>query len=211
MTDRLRRRPRPQLDRAGHWLKGVRRVPSPNCDERPAGTGISLVVIHGISLPPGEYGGGHVDRLFTNALDPGAHPYFAKVCGLRVSAHLLVERRGRVTQYVPFHLRAWHSGESSFQGRAACNDFSIGIELEGCDDRPYEPRQYAVTASIVKALMRRWPAILARNVVGHSDVAPGRKTDPGPCFDWSRLDALLKEQAVENRALVLAHRGVPAA
>jgi AmpD protein len=185
MTDRLRRRPRPQLDRAGHWLKGVRRVPSPNCDERPAGSGISLVVIHGISLPPGEYGGGHVDRLFTNTLDASAHPYFAKVCGLRVSAHLFVDRRGRITQYVPFQLRAWHAGESSFDGRAACNDFSIGIELEGCDEQPYEPRQYAVAASIVKALMGRWPAIGARNVVGHSDVAPGRKTDPGPAFDWS--------------------------
>lgn len=187
MTDRLRRRPRPQLDHAGHWLKGVRRVPSPNCDERPAGTDISLVVIHGISLPPGKYGGGHVDRLFTNTLDPAAHPYFAEVCSLKVSAHLLVDRRARLTQYVPFHLRAWHAGESTFRGRAACNDFSIGIELEGCDDQPYEPRQYAAAASIVKVLMRRWPAILLENVVGHSDVAPGRKTDPGSAFDWAHF------------------------
>jgi AmpD protein len=192
MTDRLRRRPRPQLDRAGHWLKGVRRVPSPNCDERPAGAEISLVVIHGISLPPGEYGGRHVDRLFTNSLDVSGHPYFARIAGLRVSAHLLIDRRGRITQYVPFHLRAWHAGESSFCGRAACNDYSIGIELEGCDDEPYEPRQYATAAAVVKVLMQRWPAIVGRNVVGHSDVAPGRKTDPGPAFDWADFRGRLR-------------------
>jgi AmpD protein len=185
MTDRLRHRPRLQLDRAGRWLKGVRRVASPNCDERPAGTDISLVIIHGISLPPGEFGGGHVDQLFTNTLNPAAHPYFSTISGLCVSAHLFIDRRGRITQYVPFHLRAWHAGESSFCGRMACNDFSIGVELEGCDDQAYEARQYAAAAAAVRLLMRRWPAITARNVVGHSDVAPGRKTDPGPAFDWA--------------------------
>jgi len=191
MTDRLRRRPRPQLDRDGHWLKSVRRVPSPNCDERPAGTGISLVVIHGISLPPRQYGGRHVDQLFTNTLDPAAHPYFATVAGLRVSAHVFVDRRGRLTQYVPFHRRAWHAGESSFCGRAACNDFSIGIELEGCDDEAYEPAQYSTAAAVVKVLVRRWPQIEPGNVVGHSDIAPGRKTDPGPAFDWAGFRARL--------------------
>jgi len=191
MIDRLRRRPRPQLDRGGRWLRNVRRVPSPNCDERPAGTDISLVVMHGISLPPGQYGGGHVDRLFTNTLDPAADPYFATIAGLRVSAHLFIDRGGRITQYVPFHLRAWHAGESSFRGRPVCNDFSIGIELEGCDDQPYEPAQYATAAAVVKALMQRWPGIAPEHVIGHSDVAPGRKTDPGPAFDWAAFRGML--------------------
>lgn len=185
MTDRLRRRPRPQLDRAGHWLRNVRRVISPNRDARPGDAGISLVVLHGISLPPGEYGGGWIDRLFTNTLDPAAHPYFREIAALRVSAHLLIDRRGRVTQYVPFHERAWHAGESEFCGRRACNDFSIGIELEGTDHEPYESIQYRSAAGIVRLLMQRWPAIGAANIVGHSDIAPGRKTDPGPAFDWA--------------------------
>src|SRR5262245_35859237 len=136
----------PRLDRNGDWLQRVRRVPSPNCDARPDGAEIGLVVIHGISLPPGRFGGPHIDALFTNALAPAAHPYFREVAGLRVSAHVLVDRRGGLTQYVPFRRRAWHAGESSFRGRRACNDFSIGIELEGTDEQPYEPVQYDAAA-----------------------------------------------------------------
>src|SRR5690606_36905769 len=131
-----------RLDATGEWLEGVRRVPSPNCDERPPGSDVELVVLHGISLPPREYGGPFIDQLFTNTLDPDAHAYFREIVALRVSAHVLVDRAGRLTQYVPFTLRAWHAGQSVFCGRTACNDFSIGIELEGCDEEPYEPVQY---------------------------------------------------------------------
>lgn len=175
------------LDADRDWFTGVRRVPSPNCDERPAGAGISLVVIHGISLPPCTYGGPHIDHLFTNCLDPRAHPYFADICALRVSSHLLVDRSGRVTQYVPLRLRAWHAGQSSFRGRAACNDYSIGIELEGSDEEPYADVQYDVAAALVGELMVAWPAISPDRIARHSDIAPGRKTDPGPAFDWPRF------------------------
>ena len=188
-----RRRPL-QLDAHGRWIRRVRRVPSPNCDARPPGSEVELVVIHGISLPPREYGGPFIDQLFTNTLDPAAHPYFREIAALRVSAHLLVNRRGRLTQYVPFHLRAWHAGQSSFCGRGACNDFSIGIELEGCDEEPYEAAQYHAAAAVVRLLMGRWPAIAPGAIVGHSDIAPGRKTDPGPGFDWSRFRDLLSQR-----------------
>lgn len=191
MHDLSRGTPALRLDATGGWLEGVRRVPSPNCDDRPPGTDIELIVLHGISLPPREYGGPYIDQLFTNTLDPEAHPYFRGIAALRVSAHVLVDRAGRITQYVPFTRRAWHAGQSAFCGRTACNDFSIGIELEGCDDEPYEPAQYGTAADLVRLLMSHWPRITPGNIVGHSDVAPGRKTDPGPAFDWHRFRGLL--------------------
>jgi len=172
-------------------LAGAEYLPSPNHDARPPDSVIDLVVVHGISLPPGEFGGGHIAALFTNRLDPGAHPYFAEIAHLRVSAHLLIRRDGGILQFVPFHQRAWHAGVSSFEGRSACNDFSVGIELEGVDDQPYEAVQLERLAAVIRALSRVYPAIRPDRVVGHSDVAPGRKTDPGPAFDWRRLQALL--------------------
>jgi N-acetyl-anhydromuramoyl-L-alanine amidase len=179
------------LDSKKQWLEDVRQVPSPNCDNRPDGCEIDLVIMHGISLPPNEYGGEYIDQLFTNTLDPQEHPYFAEIVALRVSSHLLVNRKGEITQYVPFNDRAWHAGKSEFQGRQTCNDFSIGIELEGCDDQEYEPVQYQVAANIVKLLMRNWQGITKQRVVGHCDVAPGRKTDPGEAFDWDYFYSLL--------------------
>jgi AmpD protein len=147
-----------------------------------------LIVIHGISLPPGEFGGPWIDRLFTNSLVRDAHAYFAEVCELRVSAHVLIRRDGRLTQYVPFLQRAWHAGESDYCGRQACNDFSIGIELEGTDELPYEPAQYASLAELVALLRQTYPTLRDADLVGHSDIAPGRKTDPGPAFDWLQLE-----------------------
>jgi len=173
------------------WLEGVRWVPSPNCDER-LGSEVSLLIVHSISLPPGEYGGDAIDALFTNRLDPDAHPYFAGLAGLRVSAHALVRRDGQVVQYVPFHRRAWHAGESTFRGRSACNDFSIGVELEGLETGSFEEVQYQRLAELARVLMRRWPDIAPERIVGHSDVAPGRKRDPGPGFDWRRFHAHLR-------------------
>jgi AmpD protein len=182
-------RARHVVDRAGRRLRGARWQASPNFDARPDGAGISLIVVHAISLPPGQFGGGWVDRLFTNRLDPGAHPYFRKIHELRVSSHLCVFRSGAVSQYVDLDQRAWHAGESRFEERTRCNDFSIGIELEGCDDRPFDPRQYRRLGEVARALMRAFPAITPARIVGHSDIAPGRKTDPGPHFDWLRLHA----------------------
>lgn len=173
-------------------LTGVRHVPSPNCDDRPAGTHPDLVVVHGISLPPGEYGGPWIDRLFTNSLPREAHPYFEVVAGLRVSSHVLIRRDGEVVQYVPLHRRAWHAGVSSWQGRERCNDYSIGIEVEGSDHEPYDSTQYAMLARVITLLCRAYPALSLDRVVGHSDIAPGRKTDPGPAFDWPRLRALAR-------------------
>jgi AmpD protein len=173
------------------WLTGARRVASPNCDPRPADAVIDLLVIHGISLPPGEFGGPHIEALFTNTLNPAAHPYFAKACTAPVSAHMLIRRDGELIQFVPFHQRAWHAGASCFENRAHCNDFSIGVELEGADDLPYEDAQYRSLAEVTRALMRRYPGITPERIVGHSDIAPERKTDPGPHFDWPRLRALL--------------------
>lgn len=173
------------------WLLNARRVESPNCDTRPEGTCISLLVVHGISLPPGEYGGPWIDALFTNVLDSEAHPYFRSVAELRVSAHLLIRRDGELVQYVPFDLRAWHAGISIFEGRPSCNDYSIGIELEGSDGNPYAAMQYTQLAEVTHTLMRCYPAITPQRIVGHSDIAPGRKTDPGPAFDWTHLRSLL--------------------
>ena len=175
------------------WLEvGARRCPSPNFDPRPGGVEIDLVIVHGISLPPGEFGGGAITRLFCNELDPSDHPAFRDLGGLRVSAHALIDRAGAITQYVSFLDRAWHAGPSHYRGRTACNDFSIGIELEGTDTLPYERSQYEVLAGLARALMARWPAVRPDRIVGHSDVAPGRKTDPGPAFDWDGFRRLLE-------------------
>jgi AmpD protein len=174
-----------------HRLLEARWLPSPNCDERADAADISLLVIHGISLPPGEFGGAHVDALFCNQLDPAAHPYFAEIRSLRVSAHLLIDRDGVVTQYVPFDRRAWHAGASEFMGRKTCNDYSIGIELEGTDDTPYTDQQYARLSAVTQAILSAYPGITPERIAGHSDIAPGRKTDPGPYFDWARFRAAL--------------------
>lgn len=180
-----------EIDSDG-WLAGVRRLPSPNCDDRPHGE-ISLLVIHNISLPPGEFGGDAVAHLFLNRLDPHAHPAFAELAGLRVSAHLFIDRGGRTLQFVPFGRRAWHAGRSRYAGRPACNDFAVGIELEGTDTSGYEAAQMRALAAVVRALLARYPALAAQRIVGHSDIAPGRKTDPGPGFDWPQLRALLED------------------
>lgn len=180
-----------QVDVRSGLLLGAAQVASPNCDARPAGIEADLIVVHGISLPPGEFGGPWIGRLFTNTLPADAHPYFADVCTLRVSSHLVVYRDGAVTQYVRFAERAWHAGRSSFNGRTACNDFSIGIELEGTDTLPYEDAQYCVLAKIVAALCAAYPTLSTDRLVGHSDIAPGRKTDPGPAFDWPRARGLV--------------------
>jgi AmpD protein len=169
----------------------MRIVDSPNQDERPPGTEISLVVLHSISLPPGKYGGDSIERLFTNCLDPDAHPYFREICELKVSAHFLVRRDGSVIQFVPPERRAWHAGVSSWRGRSRCNDFSIGIELEGADDEAFSSLQYPNLTSLIRELQTRFPI---RDIAAHSDVAPGRKTDPGAHFDWARLLAGLAKQ-----------------
>ncbi len=174
------------IDRDG-WLYAARRIASPNFDERPGGEAISLLVVHAISLPPGEFGSGDIIRLFTNTLDAAAHPYFAAISSQRVSAHFLIRRDGALIQFVSCRQRAWHAGRSSWQGRERCNDFSIGVELEGCDELPFEPAQYGRLLELIESLRTRYPIDA---VIGHSDIAPGRKTDPGPCFDWQRLAPL---------------------
>jgi N-acetyl-anhydromuramoyl-L-alanine amidase len=173
------------------WVTKAKRIASPNRDARPPGTVPSLAIIHGISLPPRTFGGDGVTRLFTNALDAAAHPYYATIAQVRVSAHFFIRRDGTLLQFVPCTERAWHAGVSSWRGRERCNDFSIGIELEGADDIPYASAQYTVVAALLQALKRRYPLEAA---VGHSDVAPGRKTDPGPAFDWDRLARLVGAQ-----------------
>ncbi|NOY67418.1 MAG: 1,6-anhydro-N-acetylmuramyl-L-alanine amidase AmpD [Gammaproteobacteria bacterium] len=172
-------------------LDSVVYTPSPNCDERPPGTNISLIVIHGISLPPGKFGGHWISDLFLNQLDSTADPYFAEVCDLKVSSHLLVRRDGEVIQYVPFGKRAWHAGESCFQDQGQCNDYSIGIELEGVDDQAYEPVQYEQLVKLVAGLMSCYPGITGDRITGHKNIAPGRKTDPGEAFDWVLFRKLL--------------------
>jgi AmpD protein len=159
-------------------------VESPNCDERAPDTEVTLVIIHSISLPPGEYGGDSIERLFTNRLDPTAHPYFQEIAHLKVSSHYLIRRDGEVVQFVPPELRAWHAGVSSWRGRERCNDFSIGIELEGTEDDAFTDHQYHALRALLRDLQSRFPI---RDVAAHSDVAPGRKTDPGAHFDWARL------------------------
>lgn len=175
------------LDAAG-WLSAARRLPSPNCDARPDGTAIELIVLHNISLPPGVFNGDAVIDLFTNRLDWDAHPYYQEIRGLKVSAHFFIRRDGTLIQFVPCSLRAWHAGVSSWCERECCNDFSIGIELEGTDDLPYTEAQYASLIPLLQSLKQAYPI---RAVVGHSDIAPGRKTDPGVCFEWERVRTLV--------------------
>jgi AmpD protein len=175
-----------KVDLKSGLMQGARQVASPNFDARPSGVVADLIVVHGISLPPGEFGGPWIDRLFTNLLPPDMHPYFAEIDGLRVSSHLLVARDGGLTQFVSFADRAWHAGESRYEGRIACNDFSIGVELEGVDTIPYEAAQYDTLAEVVAALCDAYPRLSTDRLVGHSDISPGRKTDPGPAFDWER-------------------------
>ena len=163
--------------------------PSPNFDDRPADAAVELLVIHNISLPQGEFGGDAVIDLFLNRLDPQAHPYYEGIAALRVSSHFLIRRDGALLQFVPCAKRAWHAGQSQWCGRERCNDFSVGIELEGTDDVPFEDAQYVRLAAFARALAARYPGI---DSAGHSDIAPGRKTDPGPCFDWARYRELLK-------------------
>lgn len=165
--------------------------PSPNFDLRTDETDITGIVIHNISLPPGEFGGCWIDDLFLNQLDPTAHPYFKDIAHLEVSSHLLIRRNGDIIQYVPFHKRAWHAGKSCWDGRERCNDFTIGIELEGCDDQTFEQQQYLVLAETIKSLVNGYPKLSFERITGHSDIAPDRKTDPGPNFDWDYLKSLL--------------------
>ena len=186
------------LDEAGDWLRGVRRSPSPNCDARPDGIAIDLLVVHAISLPPGCFETPCIEDFFLNRLDVGADPFFASIAPLRVSAHAVITRDGAITQYVPVTMRAWHAGASCFEGRERCNDFSVGIELEGCDDIPYTAWQYRSLGLLCDVLMRRWPAITCERIVGHCDIAPRRKTDPGPAFDWSRLHREVRRAATPD-------------
>lgn len=178
---------KPRLTQEG-LLEGVRYVASPNCDDRPAGCRVDLLVIHYISLPPGEFDGPEIEQFFTNRLDPDAHPFFATIARLKASAHFLVRRDGEVIQFVPCAKRAWHAGESSWKGRPRCNDFSIGIEIEGSGEVPFTAAQYRRVAALTRALKTRYPIA---NIVGHSDIAPSRKTDPGPQFDWARFHAMV--------------------
>jgi AmpD protein len=175
------------IDAAG-YLGETRFILSPNCDERPVDCEISLLVIHNISLPPEEFGGDGVIELFTNRIDPGAHPYYQVLCGLKVSSHFLIRRDGEIIQFVSCEKRAWHAGESCWQDKSRCNDFSIGVELEGTDTTPFTDLQYEALAALTRALQSRYPIT---GIAGHSDIAPGRKTDPGPCFDWKRYHAAL--------------------
>jgi AmpD protein len=172
-------------------LAGARYIASPNCDERPAGAEASLLVLHSISLPPGEYGGDGIERLFTNRLDPAAHPYYSQIAALEVSSHFLIRRDGAPLQFVPVRLRAWHAGAPCWRGRSRCNDFSLGVELEGTDDSEFASRQYQTLIELIQALQEALPL---RDIAAHSDIAPGRKTDPGARFDWARLLTLLSQQ-----------------
>jgi AmpD protein len=197
------------IDTETGLVHGARQVPSPNHDERPAGCAPELIVVHGISLPPGRFGGPWIERLFTNTLDPAAHPDFRDLAGLRVSAHFVIRRRGELLQCVPLHRRAWHAGLSCYEGRERCNDFSVGIELEGADDVSYTAAQYRRLARLIRRLRSALPSLREAAVVGHCDIAPGRKTDPGPAFDWTRLRELLAAPArprSKTRAKTTARR-----
>jgi AmpD protein len=173
-----------QIDAAG-WYAPARRIDSPNCDARPSESGITLLVVHNISLPPGEFGGPGVEQLFTNHLNPGVHPYFATISALRVSSHFFIRRDGELIQFVPCTKRAWHAGASSWRGRERCNDFSLGVELEGSDDQPFTDAQYARLNDLIQSLRATYPMLT--DLAGHADIAPGRKSDPGPYFDWKRV------------------------
>lgn len=182
-----------QLDPVSGWCAGVPHCPSPNCNARPLGE-VSLLVLHNISLPPGQFGTGKVQQFFQNCLPLDEHAYYAGIAHLQVSAHFLIERDGSVTQFVSCNERAWHAGVSSFEGREGCNDFSLGIELEGTDDLPFSDAQYAALVDLTRQLLQAYPALSVARICGHSDIAPGRKTDPGPYFDWPRLRAALLDQ-----------------
>lgn len=176
-----------------HWFTNAERIASPNCDDRPDGR-IDLLVIHCISLPPGEFGGPYIKQLFTNKLKSQSHPYFQEIADMKVSAHLLIRRDGGLIQFVPFDKRAWHAGRSCYAEEHNCNDFSIGIELEGTEDRAYEEVQYTRLVEVTRALMQSYPGIERNRITGHSDIAPERKTDPGPAFDWRRYKRLLENE-----------------
>lgn len=184
---------------ADGWLDVAEPVLSPNYDARPESCDISLLVLHNISLPPGQFGTGCVQQFFCNQLDHSTHPFFQEIAGVRVSSHFFIEREGKVTQFVPTTARAWHAGHSNFEGREACNDFAVGIELEGTDDQPYTEEQYCTLQAITKALMVRHPEITPARVTGHSDISPGRKTDPGPAFDWARFRAGIMSIKASNQ------------
>ncbi len=181
-----------EIDKKNGWLTPVTKLASPNFDERPDVDDICGIVIHNISLPPSQFGGPWIADLFLNRLDIDAHPYFAEIANLTVSSHLLIRRDGEIQQFVPFTKRAWHAGQSCWQGRERCNDFTIGIELEGDDFSPFEDEQYQQLASIIKLLIATYPKLSTKQIVGHEHIAPGRKTDPGPFFDWLRLQNLLQ-------------------
>jgi AmpD protein len=181
-----------KIEPATGLVAGVRQVLSPYYDARPTGVLPELIVVHGISMPPGEFGGPWIDRLFTGNLPAAAHPYFAETARLRVSAHALIRRDGTIVQYVPFGQRAWHAGQSHYRGRAGCNDFSIGIELEGTGETAYADPQYNQLAALVEALLATYPSLSMDHIAGHSDIAPGRKTDPGPSFEWERWRSILR-------------------
>ena len=177
-----------RIDTNTHCIVGAEYIESPNFDERPVDAVVDLLVIHNISLPPNEFGGAYVKDFFQNTLDSSAHPYFEEIKDLQVSSHLFIDRTGKLTQFVPFDKRAWHAGQSCFQDRERCNDFSIGIELEGADDIEYTDAQYRVLRAVIVCLQMTYPGLSSNHIVGHCDIAPGRKTDPGPSFDWNRLD-----------------------
>lgn len=180
-----------KINRKTGKLEDATQIPSENYDRRPDDCPVSLIVVHNISLPPGEFGGPYISQLFTNQLDATVHPYFLEIHQMRVSSHLLIRRDGEIIQYVPFHQRAWHAGVSSYCGKTACNDFGIGIELEGTDDLPYENIQYQKLAQVITELRLSYPEITKDAITGHSDIAPERKTDPGPAFDWDHLKSLI--------------------
>ncbi len=179
-------------------LENARQFPSPNFDDRPNESDISLIIIHNISLPPGQFGGAWIDKLFTNQLPKDAHPFFTEIHTLRVSSHLLIRRDGEIVQYVPFHKRAWHAGVSQFQGREVCNDFSIGIELEGTDEQAFTDIQYKQLEATIKQLQQHYPSLKKGNITGHQHIAPKRKTDPGKFFDWQRLSIALDQNLPAN-------------
>ena len=178
-------------------LIGARQVPSPNYNQRPEHTEIQLVVVHNISLPPSQFGGGYIEQFFQNQLDWSVHPYFQTIKGMQVSTHLLILRSGEVLQFVNFNDRAWHAGRSSYLAKKECNDYSIGIELEGSDDQPFEDVQYNTLAKVITTLQETYPKIL-QHLAGHSDIAPGRKTDPGPFFDWPKTRALIQQYKADQ-------------
>ena len=195
-----------QIDLKTGLLVGARWVPSPNYNERSEKVLIDLLVVHNISLPPGEFGGPYIDHFFTNTLDQSLHPYFAEIVSQTVSSHCLIRRDGEIVQYVPFHQRAWHAGVSEWMGRENCNDFSIGIELEGTDETPYAEIQYLVLSQLVHLLRSVYPGITEDRIVGHNTIAPTRKTDPGPSFDWEHLGRLLRQVPAPTIQIGILHK-----